>query len=984
MSALDKQARSVFLDALERGPDEWPPFLAEACGADTALRARVEQLLRAHQAMGSIQGGAADAPAATAADPIGEGPGTVLGPYKLLEQIGEGGFGVVFMAEQTRPLCRKVALKVLKPGMDTRQVVARFEAERQALALMDHPHIARVFDGGETASGRPYFVMELVRGIPITAFCDQNQLSVRQRLELFLSVCQAVRHAHQKGIIHRDLKPSNVLVTLHDGTPVVKVIDFGIAKATGQRLTDKTLFTGFAQMIGTPLYMSPEQAALSGLDVDTRSDIYSLGVLLYELLTGTTPVDRERLSRVGYDELRRIINEEEPPRPSTRISTLGRAATILSTQRQSDPKRLSRLFRGELDWIVMKCLEKDRGRRYDTAHGLANDIERYLRDEPVLACPPSAAYRLRKWLRKHRAAAGGGVALALVLVLLSLGLAANNLRIRREQGRTQAANQRLQDNLKLSLEALDQTLQLLEVRLPRDPEAARENEELLTKAVGFYERFAERNQDDAAVRRDVVDAYLRASDLHLLLGHHDRAETALRQAEGVAAQLTAERPADAEPRWLLAKVHLNRGWLLYTTQGPTPASEDEYRKGIARLESLGDAAALDWKYRETLADLHHGLHWSLLGSGKLPEAEKHGRQAIWLRRRLVNEAEELPRRLAAMHMLALERSDLSVSFSEAQRLDDAEDELREAISLLTRVDAQAGQLPGYRRGRLPGRAPKWDGSPVYVTLAVAHNNLGIVLRRRGRSGAAAREYSQAIELYTRATREWPRDTGFQRNLAILRGNVGLIWFEGGKRAAAAEQNRKAIGLLRTLDAQAPGVDENQEWLGQVLMQMGDLFHAEGNREKAAEHYREVQALTEKRAARSPPVARCLKDLAWFLVVCRDRSFHNPARAVPLAERAVALAPGNADFLNTLGMAQYRQGQWQAAAASLNRARQLRQDRDEGDWLFLAMAHWRLGDRKTARACYDRAGEILKRYEWPPADSGRWQAEAAALLGQSPE
>ena len=340
-------------------------FLAQACAGNGELRRDIERLLRAHERAGNFLQG--NPRSATIDHPVGEGPGTVFGPYKLLEQIGEGGFGVVFMAEQQQPVRRKVALKVLKPGMDTRQVIARFEAERQALALMDHPNIARVFDGGETPTGRPYFVMELVRGIPITDFCDQNHLTIRERLELFVNVCQAVQHAHQKGIIHRDIKPSNVLVTLHDGTPVVKVIDFGIAKATGQQLTDKTLFTNFAQLIGTPLYMSPEQAALSGLDVDTRSDIYSLGVLLYELLTGTTPFDKDRLETAGYDEIRRIIREEEPPKPSTRMSTLGQAATTHRHNRKSDPKRLSQLFRGELDWIVMKALEKDRNRRYETA-----------------------------------------------------------------------------------------------------------------------------------------------------------------------------------------------------------------------------------------------------------------------------------------------------------------------------------------------------------------------------------------------------------------------------------------------------------------------------------------------------------------------------------------------------------------------------------------------------------------------------------------
>jgi serine/threonine protein kinase/WD40 repeat protein/Tfp pilus assembly protein PilF len=411
------------------------------------LRARVEALLRVHDEERSFLRPPAAGPDATLDDrPAAEGPGTVIGPYKLLEQIGEGGFGVVFMAEQQRPIRRLVALKVLKPGMDTRQVVARFEAERQALALMDHPNIARVFDGGETVGGRPFFVMELVKGIPITDYGEQNRLTLRQRLELFVHVCQAIQHAHHKGIIHRDLKPSNVLVTLHDGVPVVKVIDFGIAKALGQQLTDKTLVTGFAQLVGTPLYMSPEQAELSGLDIDTRTDIYSLGMLLYELLTGTTPFARERLRSAGYDDIRRMIREEEPPRPSARISTRGRTATGVSAQRQGDAKRLSRLFRGELDWIVMKALEKDRGRRFETASAFAADVQRYLSDEPVHACPPSAWYRLRKFARRNKAGALMASSVALGILLAIAGLvsavlvqAASNARIKEEQKHTTAA-----------------------------------------------------------------------------------------------------------------------------------------------------------------------------------------------------------------------------------------------------------------------------------------------------------------------------------------------------------------------------------------------------------------------------------------------------------------------------------------------------------------------------------------------------------------
>ncbi len=424
MSQESPDVDAVFCAAVEiESADERAAYVERACAERPELRSRLEKLLDAHFRAGSfLESPAAELDPTATPPEISERPGAVIGRYKLMERIGEGGMGVVYVAKQREPVRRKVALKIIKPGMDTKEVIARFEAERQALALMDHPNIARVLDAGATESGRPYFVMELVRGIPITDYCDQNHLTPRQRLELFLSVCQAVQHAHQKGVIHRDVKPTNVLVTLHDGKPVPKIIDFGVAKAINQQLTERTVYTRHMQMIGTPLYMSPEQAELSGLDVDTRTDIYSLGVLLYELLTGTTPFDKERLREAAYDEVRRIIREEEPPKPSTRISTLGEPATAISADRKSDPRRLSQLIRGDLDWIVMKALEKDRTRRYETASSFARDVQRHLSDEPVQARAPSKLYRLRKFVRRNRVAVITTTVITLVLALGAAGI----------------------------------------------------------------------------------------------------------------------------------------------------------------------------------------------------------------------------------------------------------------------------------------------------------------------------------------------------------------------------------------------------------------------------------------------------------------------------------------------------------------------------------------------------------------------------------
>jgi WD40 repeat protein/serine/threonine protein kinase len=433
----------ILLGAVEKkSPAERVAYLEGACGSDAALRALVEGLLESHERAGSFLEQPLFEPTPTTDTPAApEKLGAAIGPYKLLQQIGEGGMGTVFMAEQTHPVMRKVAIKVIKAGWDSGQVIARFEQEQQALAMMDHVNIARVLDAGATESGLPYFVMELVHGVPITKYCDDNHLTPRERLELFVPVCEAIQHAHQKGIIHRDVKPSNVLVTLYDGKAVPKVIDFGVAKATEHKLTARTLFTHHGTLVGTLEYMSPEQAEMSALGVDTRSDVYSLGVLLYELLTGSTPLSHKRVREAAYPEVVRMIKEEDPPRPSTRLSDSGEALTSISAQRRMEPAKLTRLVRGELDWIVMKCLEKERANRYESASALAADVRRYSNDEPVQACPPSALYRFRKFARRNKAALVTAAAVAVAVVLAVAGLATSNLLIGREQRATERALQ---------------------------------------------------------------------------------------------------------------------------------------------------------------------------------------------------------------------------------------------------------------------------------------------------------------------------------------------------------------------------------------------------------------------------------------------------------------------------------------------------------------------------------------------------------------
>jgi serine/threonine protein kinase/Flp pilus assembly protein TadD len=754
-------------------------YVLEACGNDVSLHEEVTALLAAHGRAGAFMaGGFGDSvtlpfPAPEVRDRIG--------PYTLLEKIGEGGFGVVWVAEQTVPVKRRVALKIIKTGMDSAQVISRFEAERHALALMDHPNIARVLDAGTTDQGRPYIVMELVRGVTITDYCDEKHLSPRQRLELFVPVCQAVQHAHQKGIIHRDLKPTNVIVTLYDGRPVPKVIDFGVAKATGPKVTDATLFTQFGQVVGTLEYMSPEQAELNQLDIDTRSDIYSLGVLLYELLTGTTPLDRKRMKEAAFLEILRIIREEEPAKPSTRLSS-SEALPSVAAHRDLGPAKLTKLVRGELDWIVMKALEKDRGRRYETANGFAADVLRYLSDEPVLACPRSAWYRLRKFVSRHKWPV---IATVAVVAALIAGVVGTSIGLVGESRQRALAEEKRGEALRQKAEAVD----------------ARGQTEMVI-------RFLTNDVLDAVASHRLPDKVLRDQIIEVMI---DPAVALLDEG------FDGEPRVEAALRYTLARI--------YESVGNGDLALLQVRKSLAiRRRTVGDF------HPDTLETL------SLLGTilrneGKLEEAEPVSREAL-AGDRQVRGDDDLET-IESMNSLAL-------LLNARDKTGEAESLLREALERSRRAhhdDHIITIKTCNNLGWLLLTQGRLDEAEPLVTEALtrgrevltndhrgtirAINNMGLLLLERGKLAETEVLWSEGLERSRRVLGDNHPDT------FSLISDMGSLLMEQGKFDQVEPLAREALeGRTRVLGDDHPDTLTSLNNLGVFLRRWGKLDEAE--------------------------------------------------------------------------------------------------------------------------------------------------------------
>jgi eukaryotic-like serine/threonine-protein kinase len=939
----------IFAEALaQASPQARERYLGEACGQDEELRDQVNSLLKAHHGAGNFLHHSVTRLGGNGAS-TAEGPGTVIGRYKLLQEIGEGGFGRVFMAEQREPVRRMVALKIIKAGMDTREVIARFEAERQALALMNHPNIAGVLDGGTTASGRPYFVMELVKGIPITDFCDQNNLPTERRLRLFMQVCAGVQHAHQKGIIHRDLKPSNVLVTVEQGQPVPKVIDFGIAKAIGEKLTERTLFTRFDQIVGTPAYMSPEQAEWGGIDIDTRSDIYSLGALLYELLTGTTPFEKDTLARAALDEVRRMIRETDPPKPSMRLQGLGQRLKEIAQQRQAEPSLLTHLVRGDLDWIVMKALDKDRARRYETASGLAMDLQRHLDNEPIVARPPSRRYEFQKSVRRHKL---GFAAAGLVTAALAVGLGVSTWALR---GETHARHQ-AENDFQTAREVVDQMLTRVAEGLAEQPQMEQLRRGLLEQALEYYQGFMQQHGNDPAVGHEVAQAQLRVAKIYIDLGQFETSVAPAERALTMLADLAQHHPHTARYREEIAQAH---GCLGYAKMylGRTPEHVDHQRQQVAlcqelqrefptvpmysldlarahinlanaggvpkdQLNEAEQGLKLYEEYRASfpgepdnpgcLAWIHHWLGAALEGCGRLAEAEQHYQVAHELRKQL---AIEQPQDLDLLTALAHIKAYLADLLKKTGRPREAEDLLKEAIAINERILlSHPTRFESRRR------------------CALDYGDLGLLLLALHRTTEAEHCFQHALGMFTKIVTDEPGRGNFRINLAWAHFDLGLLLDTTGRSTEAELAFHEAVGILEELLAKYP----------------------------------------------DPPDYRV--QLAKMLVTCPVAQYRNPARAAALVQQAMQRPPIPSYLWEVLGISQYRAGDATAAIESLQRMMEMVGGGQAEQWLYLAMAYREKGDHQQAQEWYDKAVAWIEEYHPASEKLDRIRAEADAQLG----
>jgi len=979
MSAQRLDEEAIFDAACKlKTPTERSAYLEGVCGADVALRQGVEELLQLHEEAGAFLDSA----------PIGEAipdkdltptetPGTVIGRYELIELIGEGGFGAVYRAEQQEPVRRTVALKIIKLGMDTRQVIARFEVERQALAMMDHPHIAKVLDAGATETGRPYFVMELVRGVPITEYCDAHKLTTQDRIHLFIDVCHAVQHAHQKGIIHRDIKPTNVMVSRVDGKSAPKVIDFGIAKATGRCLTEKTLYTSNRQFVGTPQYMSPEQAAMSGVDVDTRSDIYSLGVLLYELLVGTTPFDPETLLRSGYDKMCRIISETEPPTPSKRLSTIGAAITTVSEHRQVQPAVLNRQLRGDLDWIVMRALEKKPDDRYATAKELSDELVRFLAHKPIRARKPSVAQRVAKWSRRHSTSVrfGAGMlavtffALLVTAVLTSRAYRRESVQRRHAQteaARSKASEARARQSERQARDAVDRWLVRAAEDLKYVPGAQQIRRHLLEDALEFYDQFLEQNDSDPQLREATALAWRRIGAIHTALGDYDDASAACCKAITLLQQLRTEFPAVADYEADLAASHMEHaGWLFQSSRHPEGLL-DAMRKAVRLYEKLVEdyPRQLDYVHSQALAYMYLAV---TLGQDHADEAGHYFTRSQETWATFASQFEAKPQEMITDAWIHHSYGEF---LGKSYRLVEAEDEVRKAITLCHRaMKDDASNRPGFR-----------------YRQAQCASTLGCLMNLTGRFEEGERFFRQAGTIYEEFGEDLPTSTYARKHCA---GNCCCLsnsLLAMGRTKDAEETLRKGLGMARELVAALPDSSYKCD-LGRIYFRLGTLLHHDHR--LGAAHTAFTKAREQFQLVATDPNSALYRNRPSisFLATCPDASFRDAGRAVDLARALVGDGTQNGRCWQLLGVAHYEAGQYSDAITALQKSRRLRSGGDRFDRLFLAMAYWQLGEEETARQWYAEAnsGELggpQVNSEFTPLDFVRFRAEAKRLLNQA--